>query len=194
MNNQKLQELIKTEQRQILNYLTNVNVTGLNTYNQKSQTNTRIYDVNAERKTIWNLDTYTQKYLEFLQFMNTEFTTIYEEYKTNSGDIFTSHLFDNSEGNAKILEDYKEIYKANFKKEPKFNKTYPEEFVIQVQHICEKLASNYINSIERIIYYVDNIDELGKDYQKHIESYIAEKNEDWIRKYKPLRLDKKFSL
>jgi len=70
MNNQKLQELIKTEQRQILNYLTNVNVTGLNTYNQKSQTNTRIYDVNAERKTIWNLDTYTQKYLEFLQFMN----------------------------------------------------------------------------------------------------------------------------
>ena len=52
--------------------------------------------------------------------MNTEFTTIYEEYKTNSGDIFTSHLFDNSEGNAKILEDYKEIYKANFKKEPEF--------------------------------------------------------------------------
>ena len=122
MNNQKLQELIKTEQRQILNYLTNVNVTGLNTYKQNSQTNTRIYDVNAERKTIWNLDTYTQKYLEFLQFMNTEFTTIYEKYKTNSGDIFTSHLFDNSEGNAKILEDYKEIYKANFKKEPKFNK------------------------------------------------------------------------
>ena len=65
----------------------------------------------------------------------------------------------------------------NFNKEEYdlYNDTYPEEFVIQVQTICEKLSSNYVNSIERIIYYVDNIDELGKDYQKHIESYIAEK-------------------
>ena len=74
-----------------------------------------------------------------------------------------------------------------------FNDTYPEEFVIQVQNICEKLASNYVNSIERIIYYVDNIDALGKEYQKHIESYMKEKNEDWIRKYKVMRLDKKLS-
>ena len=75
-----------------------------------------------------------------------------------------------------------------------FNDTYPEEFVIQVQNICEKLASNYVNSIERIIYYVDNIDGLGKDYQKHIESYMKEKNEDWIRKYKVIKIDKKFVL
>jgi len=39
----------------------------------------------------------------------------------------------------------------------------------------KKLASNYVNSIERIIYYIDNIDELGKDYQKHIENHIAKK-------------------
>ena len=75
-----------------------------------------------------------------------------------------------------------------------FNDTYPEEFVIQVQDICERLASNYVNSIERIIYYVDNSDELGKEYQKHIESYMKEKNEDWIRKYKVMRLDKTLSL
>ena len=75
-----------------------------------------------------------------------------------------------------------------------FNDTYPEEFVIQVQNICERLASNYVNSIERIIYYVDNIDALGKDYKKHIESYMKEKNEDWIRKYKVMKLDKKFIL
>jgi hypothetical protein len=75
-----------------------------------------------------------------------------------------------------------------------FNDTYPEEFVIQVQNICEKLASNYVNSIERIIYYVDNIDALGKDYQKHIESYMEEKNDDWIRKYKPIRLDRQYVL
>ena len=75
-----------------------------------------------------------------------------------------------------------------------YNDTYPEEFVIQVQTISERLANNYVNSIERIIYYVDNIDLLGKDYQKHIENYIKEKNEDWIRKYKPMRLDRKFVL
>ena len=66
--------------------------------------------------------------------------------------------------------------------------------VIQIQHICEKLTSNYVNSIERIIYYVDNIDALGKDYQKHIESYMEEKNDDWVKKYKPKRLEKKFIL
>ena len=75
-----------------------------------------------------------------------------------------------------------------------YNDTYPEEFVIQVQTISERLANNYVNSIERIIYYVDNIDLLGKDYQKHIENYIKEKNEDWVRKYKPMRLDRKFVL
>ena len=75
-----------------------------------------------------------------------------------------------------------------------FNDTYPEEFVIQVQNICDRLAANYVNSIERIIYYVDNIDALGKDYKKHIESYMKEKNEDWIRKYKVMKLDKQFIL
>ena len=71
---------------------------------------------------------------------------------------------------------------------------YPEEFVIQVHNICERLALNYVNSIEKIIYYVDNIDSLGKDYQKHIEDYVKEKNEDWIKKYKPKRIDNKFVL
>jgi hypothetical protein len=75
-----------------------------------------------------------------------------------------------------------------------FNDSYPEEFVIQVQNISEKLASNYVNSIERIIYYLDNFDALGKDYQKHIENYMEEKNDDWVRKYKPMRLEKKFIL
>ena len=100
----------------------------------------------------------------------------------------------------KVLD--KLLYLVQDFEDPKFNKEeydlfndiYPEEFVIQVQTICDKLASNYVNSIERIIYYVDNIDALGKDYQKHIESYMEEKNDDWVRKYKPKRLEKKFIL
>jgi hypothetical protein len=51
-----------------------------------------------------------------------------------------------------------------------------------------------VNSIERIIYYVDNIDALGKEYQKHIESYMKEKNDDWVRRYKVMMLDNKFIL
>jgi len=56
--------------------------------------------------------------------------------------------------------------------------------------IYEKLAANYVNSIERIIYYVDNKELIGKDYVKHIKNYIEEKNEDWIRKYKIKRLER----
>jgi len=71
-----------------------------------------------------------------------------------------------------------------------FDDMYPEEFVVQLSNIYEKLANNYINSIERIIYYVDNKDLIGKDYIKHIKGYVEEKNEDWIRKYKIKRLDR----
>jgi hypothetical protein len=71
-----------------------------------------------------------------------------------------------------------------------FDDMYPEEFVVQLSNIYEKLANNYINSIERIIYYVDNKDLIGKDYIKHIKGYVEEKNEDWIKKYKIRRLDR----
>ena len=96
----------------------------------------------------------------------------------------------------KLLNLVDKFDKLNFNKEEYdlYNDMYPEEFVIQVQTICERLASNYVNSIERIIYYVDNVDSLGKDYKKHIESYVSEKNEDWIRKYKPRRIDNKWVL
>ena len=96
----------------------------------------------------------------------------------------------------KLLSLINKFDKPNFNKEEYdlFNDMYPEEFVIQVQNISEKLASNYVNSIERIVYYTDNIDSLGTDYQRHIEDYISEKNEDWIRKYKPRRIDKKWIL
>jgi len=41
---------------------------------------------------------------------------------------------------------------------------------------------------------VDNYDVLGDEYKKHIEKYIEEKNEDWIRKYRPRRLENKWIL
>lgn len=75
-----------------------------------------------------------------------------------------------------------------------FGDTYPEEFVAQVLAISERLAQNYVNSIERIIYYVDNNDLLGDEYKKHIEKYIQEKNEDWLARYRPRKLENKWIL
>jgi len=66
--------------------------------------------------------------------------------------------------------------------------------VAQVLAISERLAQNYVNSIERIIYYVDNYDSLGEEYRKHIEKYIEEKNEDWMRRYRPRKLENKWIL
>jgi hypothetical protein len=86
-------------------------------------------------------------------------------------------------------------YKATWLKElDLFGDTYPEEFVAQVLTISERLAQNYVNSIERIIYYVDNHESIGMEYQKHIEKYIEEKNEDWIRRYRPRKLENKWIL
>jgi len=41
---------------------------------------------------------------------------------------------------------------------------------------------------------MDNNNILDDDYKKHIEKYILEKNEDWIRRYKPRKLDNKWIL
>jgi hypothetical protein len=41
---------------------------------------------------------------------------------------------------------------------------------------------------------VYNYDIIGDEYKKHIEKYIEEKNKDWIRKYRPLRLENKWIL
>ena len=75
-----------------------------------------------------------------------------------------------------------------------FNDTYPSEFVTEVQEICEYLSSTYVDSIERIIYYVDNIDNLGDEYKKHIKNYMTEKFYEWISEYKPEQLSNKFIL
>ena len=93
------------------------------------------------------------------------------------------------------LENVPTPYKAKWLEElDLFRDQYPEEFVTQVITISERLAQNYVNSIERIIYYVDNNDLLGNEYKKHIEKYIEEKNEEWMKRYRPKKLDNKWIL
>jgi hypothetical protein len=93
------------------------------------------------------------------------------------------------------LEKTQNPYKAKWIEElDLFGDKYPEAFVAQVLTISESLAQNYVNSIERIIYYMDNYSLLNKEYEKHIEKYIEEKNDDWIKKYNPKILDYKWIL
>ena len=77
-----------------------------------------------------------------------------------------------------------------------FNDMYPEAFVRQMIQVSTILADNFVYTIERQIYFVDNKDTMSKEFSKLFYDYYNEKNEDWIRKYKPMRLDldKKFIL
>jgi TPR repeat protein len=83
----------------------------------------------------------------------------------------------------KYPEEYLSINKIFTKEEyDLFNDTYPEEFVKQVQNMYNNLISKYINSVEKIVNYVDNIEELGNEYKKHIKTYVKEQNDLWINK------------
>ena len=145
---------------------------------------------------IWNLIYITYKnFKEIYFFKPVQNSQSREFYIIGKGYLGTEQsLLDKLLGLVSKFDDSGIDSKFNKEDYDLFNDSYPEEFVIQVQNICEKLAANYVNSIERIIYYVDNIDSLDKDYQKHIEDYMKEKNNDWVRKYKVMRVDNKFIL
>ena len=93
-----------------------------------------------------------------------------------------------------ILEKFFNVLK-NFKEGEEidlFNDMYPEAFVRQFIKSSTNLADNFIYTIERQIYFVDNKDVITKDFVKLFYDYYNEKNEDWVRKYKPIRLEKRF--
>ena len=148
----------------------------------------KIKDIPLELPLIWNLIyiTYTN-FKEMYFFKPVQNSQSREFYIIAKGYLGTD---------TKVLEYLmKQINKFDKKTyEPPstdlFNDMYPEEFVVQLSSIYDKLVGNYVNSIERIIYYVDNKELIGKDYIKHIKDYVEEKNEDWLRKYNIKRLEK----
>ena len=70
-----------------------------------------------------------------------------------------------------------------------FNDIYPEAFVRQFVDISNQLADNYIYTIERNIYYLDNFEKLTPEFMKLMKDYYDEKNQDWLDKYKPKRME-----
>ena len=88
----------------------------------------------------------------------------------------------------RILSTFFEVLK-NFKDGSNIdlmNDTYPEPFVRQFINISNILAENYVYTIERNIYYLDNYETLTPEFFKLMRDYYYEKNHDWIEKYRPL--------
>jgi len=149
----------------------------------------KIKDIPLELPLIWNLIYIT--YISFKEMyifkpvQNSQSSEFYIIAKDYLGSIHTD-IFDY------LLKQIDKFDKTTY--EPPtidlYNNMYPEEFVVQLSSIYDKIVMNHINSIERIIYYVDNKDLIGNDYKKHIKNYILEKNEEWLTKYKLKRLPK----
>ena len=70
-----------------------------------------------------------------------------------------------------------------FEKIDLFDDKYPETFVLQLLDISKKLADNWCFTIQKQIYYSDNLEYLDKSFYKNAKDYIQEKNLDFIEKY-----------
>jgi hypothetical protein len=90
-----------------------------------------------------------------------------------------------------ILDRFFDVLK-NFKEGEEidlFGDEYPEAFVRQMVQASTELADNFVYTIERQIYFVDNEEMITQDFIKLLKTYYDEKNKDWIDKYKPMRLE-----
>ena len=67
-----------------------------------------------------------------------------------------------------------------------FNGKYPESFVNQIANVSKQLVDNWSFTIQKQIYYSDNMESLknNKWFMKTIQYYIKKKNLDFIEKYK----------
>ncbi len=92
---------------------------------------------------------------------------------------------------ANILEAFYDELK-NFKEGSNrdlFQDKYPEAFVRQFVAISRQLADNYCYTIERNIYYLDNYENITPEFAQMARDYYDEKNQDWLDKYKPKRIE-----
>jgi hypothetical protein len=71
---------------------------------------------------------------------------------------------------------------------------YPEPFVRQVSIFNNDISNNYANTIEKQIYYMEKDNILEDKFKNMANDVIKEKNNDWIRKYKLVSIDKKHNL
>jgi len=67
----------------------------------------------------------------------------------------------------------------------------PEEFILQFKDIMEELLNKFKIAIKRVIYYVDNYNDIKESDMKKLSMSIKNKNEDWSKIFKIKKINKK---
>lgn len=74
------------------------------------------------------------------------------------------------------------------------NGKYKKSFSVQLLKSMKILSNNYIYSIERQLYYVDNIEIINKEYLDKINKFILKKNMEWANRNKLKKINEKDKL
>ena len=67
----------------------------------------------------------------------------------------------------------------------------PEDFLIQLEDVLSQIIMNFRNAIKRVIYYLDNIDEMSHEQMTTLYKSFDYKNEDWASMYKIRKIQSK---
>jgi hypothetical protein len=71
-----------------------------------------------------------------------------------------------------------------------FEGNYSELFTSQMIDISQKLCDNWTFTIQKQIYYSDNMDSLDKSFKTKAKAFINQKNLDFIEKYNLIKIEK----
>ena len=99
-----------------------------------------------------------------------EFYIVGKGYKGLKDNVIESLLF--------LAENYDEYEYIDM-----FDDKYPEAFVYQMISGIKDLVEKIRKSLEKQLYFADNLDILDKRIIEQIDNYIKEKNIEWIKKY-----------
>ncbi len=94
--------------------------------------------------------------------------------------------------NTKILNQLLDLVKDSrdtFMTTDLFEGNYSELFISQMLEISQKLCDNWTFTIQKQIYYSDNMDSLDKSFKKKAKIFINQKNLDFIEKYNLVKIE-----
>lgn len=86
--------------------------------------------------------------------------------------------------NYEVICDLIEVLNVEFNSMIDINyDLYPEAFVSQFNHVYSVLVDNYVEYIDKIIYYFQHYNNLDKRFKGIAKEYIKEKRLEWLNKY-----------
>ena len=72
--------------------------------------------------------------------------------------------------------------------------SYIKDFITQMEAFLDQFSSNYSYTIEKQIWYMDNIKTLSPEFKSMARQSIINKNNDWLKTYNVMKLPKKYEL